>query len=212
MTTGIYGIFDRRNGECLYVGQSKSIEDRWRSHRKRLLGGRHLTKFTEWFQSQGADLSVLELRQLEETDNTDEAKNAAEIKWFHELSPRFYGKIPASTETWEHSKETREKISAGLHQHYPSPTYSCHQCGEKFQTRKSRRGDKAFCTVDCYRRFSGKMYTVDAETVRKLYYEDGLSLRKVGDVIGITNTVLIRYMNRWGMKRRPQKHKNAKEI
>ena len=41
MTVGIYGIFNAETDECLYVGMSKNIEQRWSSHLKELKSKRH---------------------------------------------------------------------------------------------------------------------------------------------------------------------------
>lgn len=36
MTVGVYGIFDSKTNECLYIGMSKNIELRWKNHLKKI--------------------------------------------------------------------------------------------------------------------------------------------------------------------------------
>lgn len=115
---GIYGIFDTLTEECLYVGQSKNIYERRRSHFKRLRGERHLKSFTEWFVSIGKDESRLDLRVLCRCLDNDDIKNKLEIFWFNELHPRFYGAVPSVNNRWSHSKETKRKISDGILGHF----------------------------------------------------------------------------------------------
>jgi GIY-YIG catalytic domain protein len=111
---GVYGIFDTLTGECLYVGQSKNIYERRRSHFKRLRGERHLKSFTEWFISIKKDESRLDLRVLCRCLDNDDIKNKLEIFWFNELHPRFYGAVPSENNKWSHSEETRKKIGRGV--------------------------------------------------------------------------------------------------
>lgn len=114
MTIGIYGIFDARDESCLYVGQSKTIEERWKAHLNLLRIGNHRADFNAHFLSIEKDENLLVFRILEECENIDLVKNRAEIQWFNLLSPRFYGKFPTLNEKWTHSEETRAKISQGL--------------------------------------------------------------------------------------------------
>lgn len=115
---GVYGIFDTLTEECLYVGQSKNIYERRRSHFKRLRGERHLKSFTEWFISIKKDESRLDLRVLCRCLDNDDIKNKLEIFWFNELRPRFYGAVPSINNRWSHSKETKKKISDGILSHF----------------------------------------------------------------------------------------------
>ena len=114
-TCGIYGIFDL-DGTCLYVGQSRTIEERWNRHLITLKAGNHKrAEFVEWFQSKDSDVSSMKFQVMEEliSDCDESILNEREIHWFYELKPLFYGKVPSTKETWRHSEETRKKISAG---------------------------------------------------------------------------------------------------
>lgn len=112
MTTGIYGIFDSDTDECLYVGMSKNIEDRWKSHLKLLRNKKHPRKdFVEWFYKNGSKKELLVFRILEECKNKEETLNTLEIKWFSNLAPKYYGKKPSLNEKWILSEETKLRIS-----------------------------------------------------------------------------------------------------
>lgn len=116
MVTGVYGIFDKRDSVCLYVGQSGNVELRIKAHLKNLKS-RHVTtldSFSDWFHENGADPSILDMKLLETCENTDLAKNLTEAKWYTTLKPRFAGKIPSENERWALSDETKAKISAAF--------------------------------------------------------------------------------------------------
>lgn len=116
MTTGVYGIFDIRDGVCLYVGQSGNVEIRLKAHLKNLKS-KHvssLDEFIDWFHANGADTSILDMKLLETCENTDQSKNLTELKWYTILNPTFAGKIPSENEKWALSDKTKAKISAAF--------------------------------------------------------------------------------------------------
>lgn len=111
MAVGIYGIFDNRNNECLYVGQSKQVTQRWKGHLAGLVNETHIrTEFIEWFVENNKDESILDFRLLEECVNDIDVKNEHEIKWFEILKPRFYARKPSKNDTWVFDEATRDKI------------------------------------------------------------------------------------------------------
>lgn len=118
MTVGIYLIQDKITQENLYVGQSKNIEQRWKSHLKRLRGNRHLDSFNEYFKSINKDESRLLFSILEECEDNDSIKNELEIKWFNILSPKCYGKVPSLNNKWQHSEETKKILSDSMNKKY----------------------------------------------------------------------------------------------
>lgn len=128
MTIGVYGIFDSRNNTCLYVGQSKTIEQRWKSHLNSLRRAKHKCHEFNLFYQNIENESVLDFRILEECQDDDRIKNSIEIKWFNILEPRFYGKVPSTNERWTHSELTKEKISGRSN----SRKRNCLVCGESF--------------------------------------------------------------------------------
>lgn len=114
MVCGVYGIFDVFTGECLYVGQSRNVKSRLQHHLSALKRHDHVrTEFVQWFREHADDPHSLDFKLLEQCEDTDDAKNFAECKWFSILHPRFYGAKPSMDYTWNMSKETRLKISEG---------------------------------------------------------------------------------------------------
>lgn len=195
MTVGVYGIFDRRDGSCLYVGQSKTIAQRWRQHVTKLKNKRKsaLDDFVDWYHENGASEEILDFRILEECVNDDYTKNFLEAKWTYELGPRFKGKNPSMNETWEHSDETKAAISAGLlRNRIPKPPLPlCVQCGEN---RIGRKGNK-FCSRVC-RNLSDRI-EIDIDLLEKMYLDDAVSLNEICNHFQITGgTVLDRLKSR----------------
>lgn len=137
MSIGIYALY---YGEtCLYVGQSKDIEQRYKRHIIRLKAGTALQKFNEWFQENNCPHESIELKILEECEDNDLIKNELEIKWFNDLSPLFYGKVPSLKDTWSHSEETRKKISESLKIKNGSNNTEdrfCKKCGNSVPKRR----------------------------------------------------------------------------
>ena len=115
MTVGIYGIFDAETDECLYVGCSSNVEERYKQHLKHLKYRIHKRKdFVEWYHVNGAKPDLLIFRILEECENNDVSKNTLEIKWFSILNPKYYGQKPSLNNKMRHSEETRLKISNSM--------------------------------------------------------------------------------------------------
>jgi group I intron endonuclease len=122
MACGIYAIFDSYNGACLYVGQSKDIQERWKAHLKGLKSGNHNRKeFIKWFNRHGGDPHALRFQILEQCENSNRIKDFLEMKWFVTLKPLFYGQIPNSlTRTWSQSSKTRQKTSESMRKLHPA--------------------------------------------------------------------------------------------
>lgn len=210
MTVGVYGIFDRRDGACLYVGQSKTIEQRWRQHVTKLKNKRTraLKDFVNWYHENGASEEVLDFRILEECVNDDYTKNFLESQWTHELGPRFKGKNPSMNESWEHSDETKAAIAAGvLRNQIPKPPLPlCVQCGVN---RVGRRTNK-FCSHKC-RSLSGRI-EIDIDLLEKMYLDDSVSLNEICNHFQITGgTVLDRLKSR-GITGRLSKATRQKDL
>jgi len=186
MTVGIYGIFDAHNNECLYVGLSKNIEQRWKSHLKELKSKSHKRKdFVEWYHSNGAVPDLIVLRVLEECEYDNGILNVLEIKWFNKMSPKYYGKKPSLNEKWKHSEETKIKIANSLYKGGKRITKSC-VCGSQFTTKI----DSSMC-LECslesqkkefekkYKKIIIKKFINENKSARTISKELGLSKRKV---------------------------------
>lgn len=90
--SGIYGIFDKITGCCLYVGQTKGLYSRKVQHLKKLRLHTALKSFSTWYLETESDPEMLMFSVLELTDDNDLVKNEREIYWFEYLKPVFYGK------------------------------------------------------------------------------------------------------------------------
>lgn len=147
MTTGIYGIFDAKTDECLYIGLSQNIEQRWRSHLKELRSKSHKRQdFVEWYHANGAKKELLVFRVLEECDDSE--LNNAEIIWFHKMSPKYFGQSPSLRNKMNHSDETKRRIGEKVRE---SQLKNAEQrdcvCGNSFTTYA--KSNKMYCSVEC---------------------------------------------------------------
>lgn len=111
MTIGIYKISHKYTGECLYVGQSANIEQRWTNHKKEIRTLRHRQKgLIDIYKTYG--MKVFDFVVLEEVAKKD--LNSRELFYFDQLTPQFYGQIPSEKNRYQQSEETRKKISDSL--------------------------------------------------------------------------------------------------
>lgn len=203
MTCGAYGIFDAETKECLYVGQSATIEDRWKRHLIDLRNGNHLRKdFISWFKNHGENAESMDFRILELCENTDKAKNLAEIKWYTILNPKFAGQIPGENYKWSHSEETRRKISAS------SRKAKIHNLTCKFCTNDfgSRRRTQVYCSQTCFRDDQASIIVTEELGVRmrKLYEIDKMSMKEMSFELGFSDATVHKLMVNFGIARRPR--------
>lgn len=214
MISGIYSLFDSETLECLYVGQSKDIDGRYYGHLKSLRLGTHNRKdFVEWFNIRNKDPESIAFCLLEECENEDSIKNTLEIKWFNELKPRFYGKLPNLNEKWEHSQETRNKISNGVTKslkvnHHQTVKLFCENCQKIFEVKYEKRKQK-FCSRDCVKLFNlrakGKTKT-EKEIIEKnsleimnLYSKNFWSCKKIGKKFNISHKSISNFLKKSGI-------------
>lgn len=156
MTTGIYGIFGKNTHECLYIGQSRNIEQRWKQHKKLLRNKKHPRKdFVEWFDKNNCAIKKMDFRVVKELpqDVTDKELNIQEIYFFEQYKPKFYGKEPSQHDTWIHSESTKEKIRTSvLKKIYDESgtqermSKHCPICNSIVVQLKN-----TYCSVDCYK-------------------------------------------------------------
>jgi hypothetical protein len=186
MTCGTYAIFCRETNECLYVGQSSNIEYRWKMHIRYLRSKKHPQKgFSDWFHDRLCDLDLLIFKVLEECDDTDKAKNLSEIRWFNELKPSFYGKVPSKNNKWKHSKETKKKITQSVRSNLGLPPREdriCPWCRNSF--RYAHTKDK-FCSRACNASYNNalknKLLPEKARELRKL-----MSVKEIAKLYNMT--------------------------
>lgn len=199
--SGVYGIFDTESGECLYVGQSRNIHERWKGHLKGLALGTHKRKdFVLWFWQHSSNESALSFRVLEYCRPHDDSLNTVEIRWFNKLSPRFYGKRPSLKERWEHSDETKLNIVRGMMKSdryksiEPILPRECSNCGKTFAPQSKR--NQVYCSKPCVLnnkaiRTRGFIPRVDlnVDEICKMY-SDGLSLRKLAKEFNVSHITI----------------------
>jgi hypothetical protein len=201
MSCGAYGIFDAETQECLYVGQSATIESRWKRHLIDLRNGNHLRKdFISWFQDHDEDSESMDFRILELCENTDKAKNSVEMKWFAILEPRFSGQIPGENYKWSHSEETRRKISASSRK-AKIHNLTCKFCTNNFS---SRRRTQVYCSQICFRDDQVSIIPTEELGVRmrKLYEIDKMSMKEMSFELGFSDATVHKLMVVFGIARR----------
>jgi hypothetical protein len=133
MTSGIYGIYDSYNGDCLYIGQSGNIEYRWKQHIRNLNNGKHKRKdFIRWFVNHANDPHAMEFKILRVCKNSEEEKNFYEAQWFFIMKPRFYGKLPSKKDSFRPTYKTRIAISNGVRKQLRNRQTICNYCGRLF--------------------------------------------------------------------------------
>lgn len=190
MTIGIYAIFDSRNNECLYVGQSKQIEARWRQHVTKMKNKRKsaLKDFVYWYHANDADESILSFEILEECEDNDLVKNILESKWFDELKPRFFGKVPSLSERWSHSEETKKAISDSIKNISKPLDIILPLCDFCKKIQVKRKGLK-YCSDLCYKSATKK--NIDLDLLKEMYLDRNTSLNEICEYFGVTGGVIV---------------------
>lgn len=206
MTVGIYSLYDVKTNECLYVGQSKNCEERFKNHKKLLRNKKHRrVDFIAWFQDYGEDR--LGFKILEECEDNDYDKNKLEIYWFNELQPKFYGLKPSMNGKWTVSEETREKIRGIVRNYLGGELISdiertCVACGATF---KNKKRPTSTCSVACGRRLSNgnkKTDLITAEELSYWYYDERKTLQEVGEIFKVSGVTISILMDKYGLERR----------
>lgn len=121
--TCIYGIYDRKNNICLYIGQTVNARKRWRDHMNALKTHSHIEEFNEWFDEHGErDVDFRILEELEECNS--HVLNKLERKWFDIEHPLFYREIPVDNTDHTHLTEaSKDSISESLLSWYADNGY-----------------------------------------------------------------------------------------
>lgn len=193
MTVGIYGWFDKETGQCLYVGQSSNIEQRKCSHLKLLRNKKHSRKeFSEYYH-QKDNKNDIYLKILEETENDLEIKNSAEIKWFLELQPLFYGMEPDETYyCFTATEETKNFISKNIQNFNKDVSHVCIVCNVNITFRqngicvecKEKRNKKII--EEKRKQNLEKRIDISDEDIIEMYVNKKMSYREIAKEIGIS--------------------------
>lgn len=207
MTCGIYGLFDAETDECLYVGLSRDIEARWRTHLTKLKNGSHLrTDFVVWFRLHKNDPSSIRWVVLEECSKKDLNKN--ELKWFLDLKPKFFSHRPSLKNKNEHSEETRKKISQSINEYnqkrkenLPFIDFLCEICSKTFKAKRFRK----YCSNTCKKKVSKRkiLPTPEIEAqIQQLYNVEFKTMLEISKILGISDASVQGLMVEFGIERR----------
>ena len=181
MTCGIYGIFSSCTRECLYVGQSKNIEYRWKQHLSKLRRGKHpQKKFSQWFRDHGCSPSVLSFRILEECIDESCVKNRLEIKWFNELEPLYYSQLPSMNSSYTSLRRAHRPSKKA--ENRTSYAYHCKYCLKSFSLLRKKQGQFAYCSRECKFADNKKLRIVDAGDVIRML-NAGYSFAHIGNAM-----------------------------
>lgn len=214
MVAGIYGIFDQITNECLYIGQSKNVEVRWQGHIKSLKSRTHKRKeFIEWFINHDEDLQFLRFELLEICENDDEIKNKLEIKYFNKYSPIFFGKKPSVKEKWEHSDETKRKISKSMKSFNSNPynqelkkigvriKKKCLGCDNIMELTPSAAKRRNCCSKKCQAKFN--TINLDNDKIADLY-KQGYSLHEISKKFDVSYLTIYKRLKSMNVEMRNQ--------
>ena len=197
MITGIYALFDAETKKCLYVGQSKNIETRYFEHLKCLKNGNHKRKdFVSWFHEKNLNPDSIVCCLLEECLNTDAEKNMLEIKWFNELSPRFFGKHPSLNEKWAHTEDSKNNISISVKRNLLNngivlqKIICCRLC-------KKKTKNKEVCE-NCKRRCDLCKFTINYKNlITNMYLNEKLPTREIGRRLNLDYRNILKVLKLW---------------
>ena len=190
MTCGVYGIFDEETDVCLYVGQSRNIEKRYKRHLYYIKRGKHSRKdFTAWVKSgKGVYLKI-----LEECADDQIEKNKAEIKWFNKLNPLFYGVLPSEKYVTPSVDNKATLVDA-----------VCPFCKTQFKTFASTHG-RIYCKIEC-KRMSKKFksvaeYPKEAD-LRQMYVVRKMTTVEIASELGCSQPTVSTLLKKYDIPRR----------
>ena len=186
MACGIYGIFDVKTDVCLYIGQSRDIERRYRYHLPAIKRGKHSRKeLMQWVEvGHSIYCKVLEVCVDEQI-----AKNKAEVDWFNKLQPAFYGVVPT--------------------ENYIAPTgyrtewfdATCSFCGSVYKKNSGVHG-RLYCSPSCGTK-SYKFKTVEKypqeEDLRVMYLEQKMTTTDIAQVYGCSQPTISSYLKKYNI-------------
>lgn len=92
----------------------------------------------------------------------------------------------------------RPRDERGQFKWVPRVELTCKSCGKTFLVPRYKVGKQKYCSRQCIRR----TFWVDEETLRSLYWDKGLSLKRIGERFSVTGTTVSRWMKKYGIPRR----------
>jgi endogenous inhibitor of DNA gyrase (YacG/DUF329 family) len=87
---------------------------------------------------------------------------------------------------------------------------TCPQCGKTFLGDKDNWMKQKFCSKECMK--EAFCNPIDKELLQKLYVEDELTTREIGQIVARSKKVVLDYLKRYGIPVRPDGIKNRKRI
>ena len=86
----------------------------------------------------------------------------------------------------------------------------CPQCGKVFKWSKNNRTYQKYCSKECMKEAYRK--PIDKELLQKLYVDDEMTSREIGEIIGRSKKVVLDYLKYYGFEVRPDGIKNRERI
>lgn len=204
----IYAFFCASTLSCLYVGQAFNAQARYQTHVAKLRAGTHRqAAWSSWFSEHQFNETSMICVILENVEDTDEARNCAEIAWFNELSPKFFGKIPSTAERWAQSESSRKSIAAGVSAVRQAKSLSnvdriCEACGSAYRAplKSVTRCKRVKCKRE--RRQVGQLYAISVNDLTDMYRT--MSLRQIADILEVSHISIRNRMMDLGIALRSQ--------
>lgn len=86
----------------------------------------------------------------------------------------------------------------------------CPQCGKVFVGDKDNWTKQKYCSKECMK--EAFRNPIDEELLRKLYIDDELTSREIGQIVGRSNKVVLDYLKYYGIAVRPDGIRNRERI
>lgn len=102
------------------------------------------------------------------------------------------------------SKKCADKASERIHY------LKCPQCGKTFVGDKDNWMKQKFCSKDCMKQAFRK--PIEKELLQKLYVDEELTSREIGQIIGRSNKVVLDYLKYYNIPIKPDGIKNRERI
>lgn len=86
----------------------------------------------------------------------------------------------------------------------------CPQCGKVFIGDKDNWKKQKFCSKECMK--EAFRIPIDRDTLQRLYVDDELTTREIGQILGRSKKVVLDYLKHYGFEVRPDGIKNRNRI
>lgn len=86
----------------------------------------------------------------------------------------------------------------------------CPQCGKEYVADKINGRTQKYCSKNCMKAAFSK--PIDKELLQKLYVDEELTSREVGEIVGRSKKIVLDYLKRYGIEVRPDGLKSRDRI